>query len=98
MTSFNKYLKEQLKDSTFNEAFKEEKELRELAFKLNEERLKKGKTQSAVAKEAHLTQQQYSKIENGENCNIMTYLKASRAIGYKLTLEPIKQPRRLAHA
>ena len=96
MTSFNKYIKEQLKDSTFKETFEEEKELRALAFKLNEERLKKGKTQSTVAKEAHLTQQQYSKIESGENCNIMTYLKASRAIGYRLTLEPIKQ-RRFAH-
>ncbi len=97
MTSFNKYLKEQQKDPVFKEAFEEEKELRNLAFMLNEKRLKKGKTQSAVAKDAHLTQQQYSKLENGENCNIMTYLKASRAMGYKLTLEPLKQNRRLTH-
>ncbi len=94
MTSFDKYLKEQLKDLKF----KEYKELLELAFRLNEERKKRGGTQTYVAKKAHLTQQQYSRFENGENCNIMTYLKASRAIGYRLSLEPIKWNRRVAHA
>jgi HTH-type transcriptional regulator / antitoxin HipB len=97
MTSFDKYLKEQLKNPAFKEFYKEEKELVELAFKLNEERRKRGETQSEVAKKAHLTQQQYSKIENGENCNILTYLKASKAIGYRLTLEPIRRSRRLAN-
>jgi HTH-type transcriptional regulator/antitoxin HipB len=39
-----------------------------------------------LAAAAHLTQQQVSKIENGENCNILTYLKASRAIGLNFSL------------
>jgi hypothetical protein len=33
--------------------------------------------------------EQLSKLESGENCNILTYLKASRALGYKLTIQPI---------
>ncbi len=98
MTSFDKYLKEQLKYPKFKEYHEEEKELLELAYRLNEEREKRGETQTDVAKKAHLTQQQYSRLEKGENCNIMTYLKASRAIGYRLSLEPIKRNRSLAHA
>ncbi|OGS33483.1 MAG: hypothetical protein A2293_09960 [Elusimicrobia bacterium RIFOXYB2_FULL_49_7] len=98
MISFDKHLKEQLKDPQFKVYYEEERELLELAVKLNNERQKQGKTQTDIAKMAHLTQQQYSRIENGENCNILTYLKASRAMGYSLRLEPTKRVRRLAHA
>ena len=98
MKTFRKHLDKHLKDPKFRELFNEEKELVELSLKLQSVRKKSGITQNQIAEKTHLTQQQLSKIEGGENCNIMTYLKASRAVGYKLTLEPIKLNRRLAHA
>jgi DNA-binding XRE family transcriptional regulator len=76
MISFNKYRKEQLTDPQFKKDYEEERELLELAFQLSEEKTKQGKTQSEAAKEAHLTQQQFSRVENGDNCNILTYLKS----------------------
>ena len=90
MVSFDKYLKEQLKDPNFKEYYEGERELLEMAYRLNEERKKQGKSQSEIAKEAHLTQQQFSRVENGDNCNIMTYLKACHAVGLKMELRPIR--------
>ena len=40
-----------------------------------------GVSQNVIAKISHLTQQQISKIENAENCNIDTYFKAMVALG-----------------
>jgi HTH-type transcriptional regulator / antitoxin HipB len=85
MKTFKSHLAESLKNEKVREAFEEEKELLEMSLKLNEERKKAGVSQKAMAKAAHLTQQQVSKVENGENCNILTYLKASRAIGLKMS-------------
>ena len=92
MISFDKYLEKHLRDPKFNEYYEEEKELLSVAFKLSKERKKHGLTQTAAARNARLTQQQYSRLENGENCNIITYLKACRAAG--LTLEARPAPRR----
>jgi HTH-type transcriptional regulator/antitoxin HipB len=89
MISFDKYLNEQLKEPKFREYYEEEKELLQLAFKLNEERIKQGKSQGEAANSAHLTQQQFSRVENGENCNIITYLKACRAVGLKIVTTPV---------
>jgi len=97
MKTFKRHLAESLKEPKFKEMFDEEKELIALSMKLHEARQKMGASQGEIARNMHLTQQQFSKIENGENCNIMTYLKASHAIGYRLTLEPIKRGHRLAH-
>ena len=91
MKMFKDHLKESLKDPKFKGLYEEEKELLEVALRLQEERKKAGLSQNDLAVAAHLTQQQVSKLENGENCNIMTYLKASRAIGLKLNLS---RPRR----
>ena len=80
-----------LKNEKIKELFEEEKELLEVSLKLNEERKKAGVSQKELAEAAHLTQQQVSKVENGENCNILTYLKASRAIGLKLSFSRSSQ-------
>jgi HTH-type transcriptional regulator / antitoxin HipB len=90
MMLFDKYLNEQLKDPKFREYYEEEKELLQLAYKLNEERIKQGKSQGEAANGAHLTQQQFSRVENGENCNIITYLKACRAVGLKVVATPVE--------
>lgn len=52
--------------------------------------LKQGKFQGEAAKDAHLTQQQFSRVKNGDNCNIMTYLKTCHAVGLRMELRPIR--------
>ncbi len=91
MKTLRSYLKESLRDSKFAEMYEEEKELLDVSIRLQEERRKAGLSQKELADAAHLTQQQVSKVENGENCNILTYLKVSRAIGLKLEFS---RPRR----
>jgi DNA-binding XRE family transcriptional regulator len=95
MRTFKKHLAGYLKNPKFQELYKEEKELLDLSLQLQEVRKKTGVSQGNIARQAHITQQQLSKLENGENCNILTYLKASRAMGYKLIIKPVKG-RRLA--
>jgi HTH-type transcriptional regulator/antitoxin HipB len=96
MIRFDKYLKEQLKDPKFKEFYEEERELLEMAYRLNEERKKQGKSQGDIARKANLTQQQFSRVENGDNCNIMTYLKACHAVGLRMELRPIRQTKKPA--
>jgi HTH-type transcriptional regulator/antitoxin HipB len=81
MKTLKAHLKESLKNEKIKELFEEEKELLIVSLKLQKARELAGFSQKELAEAAHLTQQQVSKIENGENCNILTYLKASRAIG-----------------
>ena len=85
MKTLKSHLQESLKDDSFKEVFEEEKELLAVSLRLQEERKKAGMSQKELARAANLTQQQVSKVENGTNCNIMTYLKASRAIGLRLS-------------
>lgn len=92
MKTFKAHLNESLKNEKFKELFEEEKELLDVSLKLQKARERAGFSQKELAEAAHLTQQQVSKIENGENCNILTYLKASRAIGLNFSL--VHTPRR----
>jgi HTH-type transcriptional regulator / antitoxin HipB len=91
MKTLKKHLQESLKDKKFKEVYDEEKELLALSLALHEARKKAGLSQSEIAGKARLTQQQVSKIEKGENCNIMTYMKVSHAIGFKIALQEEKQ-------
>jgi HTH-type transcriptional regulator / antitoxin HipB len=86
MKTLKAHLAQSLKNEKFKEMFDEEKELIEFSLQLQEGRKKAGLSQKDLAEAAHLTQQQVSKVENGTNCNIMTYLKASRAIGFQVRL------------
>jgi len=90
---FDKYLKEKLKNPSFKKRFDEEYELVDLAIKLQKAREKAGKSQGDIAHEAHLTQQQLSKIESGIPCNIRTFIKACHANGFRLELKPLKSKR-----
>jgi DNA-binding XRE family transcriptional regulator len=85
--SFRDHLNEKLKDPEFEEAFKYEKELIDIAVKLAKERERLGLTQVELAKKARITQQQLSKIERGENCNILTFLKVSKALNISLQFQ-----------
>jgi HTH-type transcriptional regulator/antitoxin HipB len=88
MRTFRKHLNECLKDDKFKQLYEEEKELIRLSLALQEARKNAGISQNEIAQQANLTQQQVSKLENGENCTIMTYLKASKAVGFMLSLQP----------
>ncbi len=86
MKTLDKHLKTKLKDKEFAEMFEEERHILELALKIAEARKNSGFTQKELAKKAQVTQQQLSKIENGLNCNIKTFLKVCAALGIKMNL------------
>lgn len=86
MISFNKKLQEKLKDPEFAKYYEEEKILLDVALKIAQERERKGLTQSELAKKAHLTQQQVSKLESGASSNVMTLLKVCKALHLRLFL------------
>ena len=88
MRTFKKHLEETLKNPEYKDLYAEEKKLAELSFKVNEAREKSGLTQVEVAKIAHVTQQQLSKIENGINCNMITFLKVCNALGLDFDFTP----------
>jgi len=83
---FKDHLNEELKDAQFKKAFDEEKHLLELGLLITETREQRGLSQKELALKSHVTQQQLSKIENGVNCNMLTFIKVSSALGLDLTL------------
>ena len=86
MRTFQQHLQEKLHDPTFNALYKEERQLLEMALKIVEVRKDLGLTQKELAQKAHITQQQLSKIEHGQSCNMMTFLKVCQALGMKINL------------
>jgi transcriptional regulator with XRE-family HTH domain len=94
METFDKHLKEELKNKKFKKLFDEERKLIELSLLIHKLREKEGLTQKEVAKKAHITQQQLSKIENGENCNLLTLLKVCNSLKINLNFETKKDKTR----
>ena len=88
MRTFKKHLDDSLKDPEFKEIYNEESKLIELSLRIHEAREKSGLSQLEVAKMAHVTQQQLSKIENGNNCNMITFLKVCNALGLDFNFTP----------
>jgi HTH-type transcriptional regulator / antitoxin HipB len=86
MITFRDHLNEKLKDKEFAALYETEKKLLGIAIRIAEERNNQGLSQSELAIKAMVTQQQVSKIENGQNCNIITFLKVSRALGLNLNV------------
>ncbi len=84
MKTFRGTFKEKMKEPKFKAAFEKEKKQIELAIKIAEAREKAGLSQMQLAKKARVTQQQLSKIENGANCNIVTYIKVCDALNLHL--------------
>ena len=85
--NFKDHLNEKLKDPEFNKFYKEEKYLLDLGMAISEAREQRGLSQSELARKSQVTQQQLSKIENGVNCNILTFLKVSSALDLNLTIK-----------
>jgi DNA-binding XRE family transcriptional regulator len=86
MKTFKKHLDTKLKNDKFRKKYLEEKKLIELSLLIHNEREKSGLSQRDVAKKAHVTQQQLSKIESGANCNILTFLKVCNALEIDLDI------------
>ena len=84
MITFDSHLQEKLGSKRFKKTYAEEKELLEIAFKIVEARGKQNLSQAELAKRAHVTQQQLSRIENGMNFNVKTLLKLCDALGLSL--------------
>jgi len=87
MRTLKEHLNSKIKDKSFKEKFKEEKELVNISLELQTLREKKGLSQSDLAKKAHVTQQQLSKIENGINCNLTTFLKVCHALDLEISIK-----------
>ena len=88
MRSFRGHLEEKLKDEHFRRLYEEERQLAEFSLKILGIREQMGLSQKEVARRAHITQQQLSKIENGINYNMATFLKVCHALSLKVNLEP----------
>jgi DNA-binding XRE family transcriptional regulator len=84
--SFRSHLKEKLKNPEFKKAYKEEKYLLELGLRIIEARKQSGMTQKELAQKSQVTQQQLSKVENGVNCNMLTFIKISSTLGFTINL------------
>ena len=84
--NFRDHLNEKLKNPQFKKAYEEEKYLLELGMAITEAREQRGLSQRELAQKSQVTQQQLSKIENGVNCNMLTFIKVSSALGLDLTI------------
>jgi predicted transcriptional regulator len=90
MKSFRKHLNTKLKDKEFKQLYDEEREMLEISIQLLNARKNMGLSQQELAKKAHITQQQLSRIESGMNCNLLTFLKVCHALRVKLDLTSIE--------
>lgn len=86
MKSFSAHLAKEFEDPEFKARFEADKELIELAIKVARLREKKGLSQTELASQAHVTQQQISKIERGVNCNVTTLFKVLKALNLKINV------------
>ena len=86
MMTFRKHLNEELKNPEFKKKYEEEKYMLELGLAITQAREQMGLSQRELAQKSHVTQQQLSKIENGINCNMLTFIRVSSALGLGLTV------------
>jgi len=79
---FKDYLKEELKDSEFREAFDEEEVYASLAIQIAKIRQEQKLTQKELAKQLHTTQQTISRLENIHNksYSLQTLIKLARIL------------------
>jgi len=84
--NYKEHLKSKLKNPEFKKAFEEEKRLLDLSYAIVTAREKSGLTQKELAQKSHVTQQQLSKIENGVNCNMLTFIRVSNALGLTISI------------
>ncbi len=91
MRTFEKHLNTKSEDFEFKRLYDEEKRLINLSLKIQDRGAGLGLSQKELANKANITQQQLSRIENGINCNILTYLKVLRALGLSFDIKAEKK-------
>lgn len=96
MKTFRKHLDQKLRSDNFRKLYEEERQLAELALKIHGAREELGLSQQEVARKAKVTQQQLSKVENGVNCNISTFLKVCNALELQIDLGLPRRRRKTA--
>ena len=96
MRTFRKDLEERLKDERFRHLCDKEKQLADLALRIHDARQRRGLTQKEVAEMAMITQQQLSRLENGINCSVTTFLKVCSALDLKVDVEDSESTRATA--
>ena len=92
MRTFRGHLEGKLRDERFRDLFSQEYQLARLSVGILEARERLGLSQQEVAARAKITQQQLSRVENGANCNVSTFLKVCDALGVTVELgtpEPV---------
>ncbi len=86
MRTFRQDLTEKLQDKDFRIAYEEEKQLLAMALRIAEARKKNGYSQKELAKKAHVTTDQLSRIERGMNCNMLSFIKVCHALDMTLNM------------
>ncbi|MBU4511550.1 helix-turn-helix domain-containing protein [bacterium] len=86
---FKDYLKEELKDPEFYEAFEEEEVYASLAIQIAKIRQKEKLTQKELAKRLHTTQQTISRLEDIHNksYSLQTLIKLARILDKRVSVE-----------
>jgi len=87
LKSFDSHLKEMMQDPEFAKGYEEEKHRLRMALLLADFRQQYGLSQTELAKRSGITQQQLSKLEQGENCNINTLFKVCNSLGLEIELK-----------
>jgi len=83
------HLKEKIKDPYFKELYELEAQKYAIVEKIVEYRIKHKMSQEQLAEAVGVTQQQISKIENGEFSNVMTLEKVLLAIGMTVQIKAV---------
>lgn len=86
MKTFRRHFEEKMSDPKFRDAYEKEKKKVDLAIRIAEARESAGLSQMQLAKRARISQQQLSRIENGINCNMNTFLKVCEALDLNLQI------------
>ncbi|MBI2094479.1 MAG: XRE family transcriptional regulator [Candidatus Omnitrophica bacterium] len=86
---FRDYLKDELKDPTFREAYEEEGVYAELAVQIARLRVQKKLSQKRLARLLHTSQQTVSRLEDPHNASysVRTLVKIAHALGKELKVE-----------
>ncbi len=83
------HLQEKLKNPYFRELYELEQQKMAIVKRIVDYRIKKGMTQSSLAKEAGVTQQHISKIENGVFSSMLTLEKVLLHIGMTVRIKVV---------
>lgn len=86
------HIKEKNRNYYLRELHELEIEKARIAKLIIKYRIDKGFTQKGLAKKIGVSQQQISKIENGEFSSLSTLVKTLLALGYFLNMRPVKLP------